>query len=510
MTANQESPGKQTKTRHKELAAELLPDGPLKHFIGGEWTQGSGDTTFPSVNPTTGKTLVTVYEGTSDEVDSAVEAAWEAYENQWTDATPADRQQLLQEMADRLEAHAEKMARIEVLDNGKPITEARQDIDLAVDHLRYFAAAARSIEGKTVPDDELHIQTVREPYGVVGAVVPWNFPMLLAVWKLAPALAAGNTVVLKPAEQTPVSLLTYLKEIETVLPDGVVNVVTGFGPETGSPLIAHDEIPKVAFTGSTEVGRGVMKAAADTISDVTLELGGKSPLVVAPDAKPETAAEIAVDAMFFNGGECCSAGTRLFVHSSLYEEFVPAFLDEVSRLKMDDPLDESTDIGPQISRAEVEKTLHYINLAQESDATILHGGGTVEEGIFAEGCFVTPTVVTDVDEDSPVATQEIFGPVEVLIEWSDYEEMIALANGVDYGLAAGVVTDNISFAHKISRDLKAGNIWVNTFNRLPPGQPFGGYKQSGIGREGARETLREYTQTKSIAMGLDEQPFSNR
>ncbi|MFC7132419.1 MULTISPECIES: aldehyde dehydrogenase family protein [Salinibaculum] len=504
MTSNSPTDLDRVRTRHRDLASRLLPGGPLEHYVGGEWIRGTADDTFTSVNPTTGDPLVTVHEGTKTEVDRAVEAAWDAFDDHWWDSTPADRQRLLQQMANRLEREAEKFAQIEVLDNGKPITEARQDIDLAIDHLRYFAGAARNLEGKTVPHGDLHIQTVREPYGVVGQIVPWNFPLLLAVWKLAPALAAGNTVVLKPAEQTPVSLLTYVREIEDILPEGVVNVVTGFGPETGAPLVSHDRVPKIAFTGSTEVGRGVMKAAANTISDITLELGGKSPLVVAPDADPERAAETAVDAMFFNGGECCSAGTRLFVHESTAEEFVPAFLDRVRNLQMGDPLDEATDIGPQVSRAEVEKTLHYVTLARESEARILTGGGTVEEGLLAEGCFVEPTVVADVAVDSPVVQQEIFGPVEVLIEWDDYEAMIAEANDVDYGLAAGVVTNDLSFAHRISRDLKAGNVWVNTFNRLPPGQPFGGYKQSGIGREGAMETLHEYTQTKSVTMAFEE------
>ncbi|WP_121822307.1 aldehyde dehydrogenase family protein [Halostella salina] len=492
-----------TKTRHADLAAELLPDGPLEHLIGGEWTGGDGDDTFPSINPTTGEELVDVHEGTKADIDRAVDAAWTAFEGEWGEATPGDRQALLGAMADRLEARAEMFARIEVLDNGKPITEARQDIDLAVEHLRYFAAAARNLEGKTVPHGELHVRTIREPYGVVGQVVPWNFPLLLAVWKLAPALATGNAVVLKPAEQTPASVVTYLHEVEDLLPDGVVNVVLGFGPETGAPLVSHPDVPKVAFTGSTEVGQGVMRAAADSITDLTLELGGKSPLVIAPDADPGSAAEVAVDAMFFNGGECCSAGTRLFVHESVAETFVPAFLDAVDDLTMGDPLDESTDLGPQVSRAEVEKTLHYIALARESDATVLRGGNTPEGGLLGSGCFVEPTVLTDVDPDNPVVTQEIFGPVEVVVEWDDYDAMVERANDVDYGLAAGVVTDDLSFANRIARDVEAGNVWVNTFNRLPPGQPFGGYKQSGTGREGAMETLHEYTQTKTITMDLD-------
>jgi aldehyde dehydrogenase (NAD+) len=504
MTPPQETDTTQIKTRHADLAESLLPAGPLEHFIGGEWVTGSTDETFQSINPTTGDPLISVYEGTKTEVDSAVEAAWEAYEDEWAATTPAERQALLGTLADCLEERADEFARIEVLDNGKPLAEAREDIELAVDHFRYFAGAARTIEGKTVPHGDLDIRTRQEPYGVVGAIVPWNFPLLLASWKLAPALAAGNTVVLKPAEQTPLSVLMFMQEVADVLPDGVVNVVSGFGQETGAPLVSHERVPKVAFTGSTEVGQGVMKAAANTISDITLELGGKSPLVVAPDADPDDAASIAVDAMFFNGGECCSAGTRLFVHTDVADEFVDAFLDAVGELQMGDPLDDATDIGPQVSRAEVEKTLHYIGLARDSNVDILMGGGTAEEGILAEGCFVEPTVLADVPADSVVATQEIFGPVEVIVEWSDYDEMIARANDVDYGLAAGVVTDDLSFANRFAADVMAGNVWVNTFNQLPAGQPFGGYKQSGIGREGAREALREYTQTKSITMDLGE------
>jgi len=274
------------KRRHRDLADDLLPDGPLEHFVGGERGSGAIDDTFASMNPTTGEALVSVREGGAQDIDRAVDAAWDAYEQRWADATPADRQALLQTMADRLAANAETFAQLEVLDNGKPLTEARADMDLAVDHLRYFAAAARTVDGKTVPHGEYHIQTRQEPYGVVGAIVPWNFPLLLAVWKLAPALAAGNAVVLKPAEQTPVSILLYMRELQDVLPDGVVNVVSGTGPETGAPLVSHDRVPKIGFTGSTEVGQGVMKAAANTVTDVTLELGGKSPLVIAPDADP--------------------------------------------------------------------------------------------------------------------------------------------------------------------------------------------------------------------------------
>ncbi|WP_276248525.1 MULTISPECIES: aldehyde dehydrogenase [unclassified Haladaptatus] len=491
------------KQRHRDAAEELIPREPGKLFIGGEWVESASGQTFETHDPTTGESLASVQAGTSADIDRAVEAAWDAYENRWSSFSAADRQAVLTEIADRIEARTEDFARLETLDNGKPVTEARLDIGLVIDHFRYFAGAARVNEGRTVPTDtENHVQTIREPYGVVGQIIPWNFPLLMATWKLAPALAAGNTVVLKPAEETPLSILELMREVEDVLPAGVVNVVTGFGAEAGEPLSKHDNIRKLAFTGSTEVGRGVMKNAADSITDITLELGGKSPVIIYPDADVEKAAAIARVGMFHNTGECCCAGTRLFVHEDIETEFLDAFVDEIENLRVGDPLLEDTTLGPKVSREQANRTMDYITEARNVGGEVLSGGDAPDDEELAEGCFITPTVLTNLDHESRPVQEEIFGPVETVFSWSSYEEMIELANDVDYGLAAGVITDDLSQAYQTARDIEAGNIWVNTYNEFPAGQPFGGYKQSGIGRETAFEAIEHYTQTKTINISL--------
>ncbi|WP_435080070.1 aldehyde dehydrogenase family protein, partial [Halococcus sp. AFM35] len=453
----------------------------------------SGET-FETRDPTTGEVLAEAQAGNSDDIDRAVEAAWDAYESEWANTDATERQRLLGEVADRIEANRSEIAKIETLDNGKPIREAHADVALVADQFRYFAGAARTHGGETVPSGSgKSIQTIREPYGVIGAVVPWNFPLLIASWKLAPALAAGNTVVLKPAEQTPLSVLKVMEEIDDVLPDGVVNVVTGYGEEAGAPLTEHEDIRKVSFTGSTAVGKQVMKAAAESVTDVTLELGGKSPVVVFPDADIEHAVRVMMFAMFYNTGECCTAGTRLFVHEDIYEEFMDAFVESAQGLQMGDPLDSDTRLGPKVSEEQVERTLSYIEQAKEDGARIVTGGGQPESEALADGCFVVPTVIDDIDHDSKPVQEEIFGPVEEVFAWSDYDEMIAQANDVDYGLAAGVITNDLSQANRAARDIEAGNIWVNHYTDFPAGQPFGGYKQSGIGREQAEETLDHYS-----------------
>jgi aldehyde dehydrogenase (NAD+) len=489
--------------RHQEAVADVLPDETAQLYIGGEWVESASGETFNPRDPTTGEALTSVQAGTEEDIDRAVAAAWEAFDERWADTTPTDRQELLTEIADRIEARKEDFATIETLDNGKPITEARVDIDLVVDHFRYFAGATRINEGETVPsDDSRHIETINEPYGVVGQIVPWNFPLVLAAWKLAPALAAGNTVVLKPAEETPLSILELMREIDDVLPDGVVNIVTGFGSEAGAPLAAHEDIRKIAFTGSTEIGREIMRSAADTITDITLELGGKSPVVIYPDADIETAVDVTMLAMFYNTGECCAAGTRLFVHDDIKEDFMDGFVAAAERLTMGDPLNEDTDLGPKVSDEQVQRTMEYIEAADETGGTIVTGGGQPDDEALEEGAFVTPTVIDDIDHDAEAVQEEIFGPVEEVFAWSDYDEMIEQANDVEYGLAAGVITNDISQAYETARDLQAGNIWINQYNDFPVGQPFGGYKQSGIGRETAFETMDHYTQTKAINLGL--------
>jgi aldehyde dehydrogenase (NAD+) len=489
--------------RHEQTANEVLPDH-RELYIGGEWVPSASGETFETVDPTTGETLAEVAAGQAEDIDAAVEAAWEAYDEVYSGFSTAEIQSMMESIADRVEANHEEFARLESLDNGKPITEARIDIDLVVDHFRYFAGIARAHEGETVnTDDSRHVQTLQEPYGVVGQIIPWNFPLLMAAWKLGPALAAGNTVVLKPAEETPLSILKLMEEADDVVPDGVVNVVTGFGPDAGEPLSEHGDIRKLAFTGSTAVGSQVMKSAADNITDITLELGGKSPLVVFPDADLEQAVDTAITAIFFNTGECCCAGSRLFVHEDIKDEFMEELAAAAEDLTVDDPLLESTDLGPKVTAEQVERTMSYIQAAEEAGAAFVTGGSQPDDEALSDGCFVAPTLIDDIDHDSKAVQEEIFGPVQEVFTWSDYDEMIALANDVDYGLAAGVITEDLTKAHQCAKDIEAGNIWINTYNDFPAGQPFGGYKQSGIGRETAQEAVDHYTQTKTVNISLD-------
>ena len=489
--------------RHEQAASEVLPTH-RSLYIGGEWTQSASGEMFETRDPTTGETLAEVQAGVATDIDRAVAAAWNGYDERLSAMSTADRQAMLETMADRVAAKKEEFARLESLDNGKPITEARIDIGLVIDHFRYFAGIARAHEGSTVEtDNSRHVQTLQEPYGVVGQIIPWNFPLLMAAWKLGPALAAGNAVVLKPAEQTPLSILKLMEEAGDAIPDGVVNVVTGFGEEAGAPLANHGDIRKLAFTGSTEVGREVMKSAADSVTDLTLELGGKSPLVVFPDADLEQAVQTTLTAIFFNTGECCCAGSRLFVHEDVREEFLAELADAAEALEVGDPLLESTDLGPKVTAEQVERTMGYINEARDAGAEFVTGGDAPDDEALAEGCFVTPTLIAQIDHDNRAVQEEIFGPVQEVFTWSDYDEMIELANDVDYGLAAGVITEDLTRAHQCAKDIEAGNIWVNTYNDFPAGQPFGGYKQSGIGRETAQQAVDHYTQTKTVNISLD-------
>ncbi|WP_048075334.1 aldehyde dehydrogenase [Haloquadratum walsbyi] len=489
--------------RHEQAANEVMPTH-RSLYIGGEWTQSASGETFETHDPTTGQTLAEVQAGVAADIDRAVDAAQEGYDERVSDMSSADRQALLETMADRVENKKEEFAQLESLDNGKPITEARIDIDLVIDHFRYFAGMARSHEGRTVDtDDSRHVQTLQEPYGVVGQIIPWNFPLLMAAWKLGPALAAGNAIVLKPAEQTPLSILKLMEEAGDAIPDGAVNVVTGFGTDAGEPLSKHDGIRKLAFTGSTKVGRSVMKAAADTITDVTLELGGKSPLVVFPDADLDRAVETTITAIFFNTGECCCAGSRLFVHEDIKSEFMDKLAEAADDIEVGDPLLESTDLGPKVTADQVERTMGYIQEARDAGAEVVSGGDAPDDEALGDGCFVTPTLISEIDHDNRAVQEEIFGPVQEVFTWNDYDEMIELANDVDYGLAGGVLTEDLTKAHQCAKDIEAGTIWVNTYNDFPSGQPFGGYKQSGIGREIGQEAVDHYTQTKTINISLD-------
>ncbi len=489
--------------RHETAAAEVVPSE-LKLYIGGEWVESASGETFQTRDPTTGEVLADVQAGNGDDIDRAVEAAWEAYDETWSDYSTADRQEVLETIADKVEAKKEEFATLESLDNGKPITEARIDMGLVADHFRYFAGAARTNEGTTVPtDDSRHVQTLREPYGVVGQIIPWNFPLLMAAWKLGPALSAGNAVVLKPAEQTPLTVLRLMEEIDDVLPDGVVNVVTGYGREAGEPLTQHSDVRKLAFTGSTEVGKSVMKNAADNVADLTLELGGKSPLIVFPDADLDRAVQTTIISIFFNTGECCCAGSRLFLHSDIKDEFVEKLAGAAEDLTVGDPLLDSTDLGPKVTQEQVDRTMEYIETARDSGATFVTGGEAPDDEALEGGCFVAPTLIDDIDHDNEAVQEEIFGPVQEVFEWTDYDEMIEQANDVDYGLAAGVITNDVTKAYETAKDIEAGNIWINQYNDFPAGQPFGGYKQSGIARETAFEAVEHYTQTKTVNLSLN-------
>lgn len=488
--------------RHQDARDEALSESEFGHYIGGEWVEGESGETFETRDPTTQEVVGEAQAGNATDVDRAVEAAWEAYRSDWSEADGARRQTLLNELADCLEANLDPLSKLVTLENGKPINEAKFGVLGAADHLRYFGGLARDITGKTLQTDgSSHVEIVREPYGVVGQIIPWNFPLLMAAWKIGPALAAGNCIVMKPAEQTPLSLLEFIRRAEDVLPDGVLNVVTGFGPDAGAPLSKHPGIRKIAFTGSRQTGQKVMTGAAQNITDVTLELGGKSPVVVYPDADLETAVQTVIMAIFMNTGENCTAGSRLFLHEDIKDDFMQSFAAAACEMTVGDPLLSDTQIGPKVSQAQLDRTLEYLEYAEESGGEFVIGGHRLDDGGLSEGNFVLPTVIEGLDNRNRCAQEEIFGPVEVVIEWSDYDTMIHEANDVEYGLAAGVITEDLDQAHRTARDLEAGTVWINTYNEIPAGQPFGGYKQSGIGRECAEETLHHYTQTKSINTG---------
>ncbi|GAA0297034.1 aldehyde dehydrogenase family protein [Halarchaeum salinum] len=507
MSTREDQSPKERKTaiqrRHEETADEVLPEH-RSLYIDGEWVPSASGETFETRDPTTGDVLAEVAAGNATDIDRAVEAARRGYEETYQDYSTAQRQAMLDTIADRVETNKEAFARLESLDNGKPITEARGDIGLVIDHFRYFAGIARAHEGESVETDASRtVQTFQEPYGVIGQIIPWNFPLLMASWKLAPALAAGNAVVLKPAEETPLTVLKLLEATGDVVPDGIVNVVPGLGPDAGAPLASHDGIRKLAFTGSTAVGSEVMKSAADNITDITLELGGKSPLVVFPDADLDQAVETTVTSIFFNTGECCCAGSRLFVHEDIADEFLDRLAAAAEDLTVDDPLLDSTDLGPKVTEEQVENTMSYIEEARASGASFVTGGNRPDDDALAEGCFVTPTLIDDLNHDNRAVQEEIFGPVQEVFTWNDYDEMIELANDVDYGLAGGIITESLQNAYRCAKDIEAGNLWVNTYNDFPAGQPFGGYKQSGIGRETGQETIEHYTQTKTVNISLD-------
>lgn len=485
------------------------PDQEYGLFINNQWVNSESGRTIESRNPANGEFITRIPDATAGDIDRAVQAATQAFES-WKKTTVAQRSLALLKIADQLEEQAERFAILEALDVGKPIRESRMiDIPGAIDHFRYFAGVIRSQSDEATMLDENTLSIVlSEPLGVVGQVIPWNFPLLMAAWKIAPAIAAGNTVVIKPSEMTPVTIMELAKIFARVLPAGVVNIVTGLGATAGQALLDHPDVRKLAFTGSTRVGEIVAAAAAKKIIPATLELGGKSANIVFPDANMDRAVEGAALAILWNQGQVCESGARLFVHRSVYQDFLSRLMKHFTHVRVGNPLDEKTQMGAQISETQMNRILGYIAIAKEEGATILTGGKRLQGEKYDNGYFIEPTILVDVRNDMRVAYEEIFGPVLCVIPFDDEAEVIRLANDSEYGLAGGVWTQDINRALRVSRAIETGRIWVNTYHEIPAHAPFGGYKRSGLGRETHKSILDAYTQKKNIYISLAEQPFN--
>ena len=478
-------------------------DTPRQLFINGQWVDAASGRTFETPNPATGETLARVAEGDAEDINRAVKAARTAFESgPWSRLTPSERGRIIWRIGDLILEHVDELAQLESLDNGKPFLVAQAaDVPLAADLFHYMAGWATKIEGNTIdisvpylPGGNFHSYTLREPIGVVGQIIPWNFPLLMAAWKLGPALTTGCTVVLKPAEQTPLSALRLAELIaEAGVPDGVVNVVPGFGETAGAALAVHDDVDKVAFTGSTEVGKLIVQAAAGNLKKLTLELGGKSPNIVFDDAE-DSAIEGAANAIFFNHGQCCVAGSRLFIHESRYDEVVDGVAEIAKSIKLGSGLDPDTQMGPLVSDEQFRRVTGYLESGRADGATALAGGGRYGD----RGYFVEPTVLTNTRPDMKVVREEIFGPVVVAEKFTSLDEIAAQANDTTYGLGAGIWTRDISKAHALAKKLRAGTVWINCYNVFDASLPFGGYKQSGWGREMGHEVLKNYTEVKAV------------
>jgi phenylacetaldehyde dehydrogenase len=487
---------------HSSVAEFIAKRRPM--LINGTWVESVSGKTFPTYDPSTGGVLANVAEGDREDIDLAVKAARAAFDRgPWRRMTPSQRGKLMWKLADLIDAHLQEFAELEALDNGKPMTVARAaDVPLAAELFRYMAGWATKIEGSTIPlsvpytpGARYHAYTVREPIGVVGQIIPWNFPLLMAAWKLGPALATGCTIVLKPAEQTPLSALRLGELItEAGFPDGVVNIVTGYGETAGAALAAHPDVDKIAFTGSTEVGKLIVHAAAGNLKKVTLELGGKSPNVILKDADLSVAIPGAASAIFFNQGQCCCAGSRLYVDQTIYDEVIEGISGEAKKIRVGPGMDPKTQLGPLVSDEQFKRVTGYIDAGFKEGARAAVGGKTVGD----KGYFVEPTVLVDTKSSMKVVQEEIFGPVVTAMPFNDVESLVPMANDSAYGLAAGIWTRDIAKAHQVAEELRAGTVWINCYNIFDAALPFGGYKQSGWGREMGEEALRLYTETKAV------------
>lgn len=476
-------------------------------YIGGEWKDSSDGTTIKTYNPANGELLSEIADATEKDVDDAVKAARKAFET-WGKTTPAERAIILNKIADIIDNNAEYLATIETMDNGKPIRETTgADIPLAADHFRYFAGVIRADEGVASNIDENTLNLIlREPIGVVGQIVPWNFPFLMAAWKLAPVLAAGDTSVFKPSSTTSLSVLEFMKLIQDIVPKGVINIITGRGSKSGEYLQHNEGIDKLAFTGSTEVGREIGLSAAKRIIPATLELGGKSANIFFSDADMNMALEGIQLGILFNQGQVCSAGSRIFVQEDFYDEFIEKAVNAFEKVKVGNPLDSTTQMGAQVNEAQLNKILKYIEIGKNEGAKVITGGERFVKGDAKNGYFMKPTLLVDVNNNMRVAREEIFGPVGVVIKFKTEDEVIAMANDSNYGLGGGVFTRDINRAIRVAKSIRTGRVWVNTYNSFPAGATFGGYKESGIGRETHKSILDAYTQKKNIIVNLSEKP----
>ncbi len=477
-----------------------------KLLINGKWVEAASGKTFPTFDPSKGEVLSQVAEGDSEDINRAVKAARAAFETgPWSKISPSERGRMIWKLGDLIEKHVEEFAQLESLDNGKPLKIARvADVPLAADHFRYYAGWATKIEGNTIPlglapQGKFHAYTLREPVGVVGQIIPWNFPLLMAAWKLAPALAAGCCIVLKPAEQTPLSALRLGELIqEAGFPDGVVNIIPGYGETAGAALAAHPDVDKVAFTGSTEVGKLILHAAAGNLKKVSLELGGKSPNIVLDDADIDKAIAGAAGAIFFNHGQCCCAGSRLFIEKDIFDQVVDGVAKNAEQIRVRPGFDPDCDMGPLVSEEQMNRVCGFLDSGKSEGAKALTGGSRLGD----KGYFVKPTVLVNTNDKMKVVQEEIFGPVVTAIPFSDPSEIVAKANDSIYGLAAGIWTRDIKKAHSIASKLRAGTVWINCYNVFDAALPFGGYKQSGWGREMGHEVLEHYTEVKSVCAAL--------
>jgi aldehyde dehydrogenase (NAD+) len=477
----------------------------VKHtecFIGGKWVPAASGKTFDTINPATEEVIAQVAEGDAEDVDAAVAAAREALDSgPWGRMDARDRGRLIYKLADLMEEEQDELAALETLDNGKPIRDARAaDLPLSIDCLRYYAGFADKIHGQTIPvRGNYFTYTRREPVGVAGQIIPWNFPILMVCWKWAPALAAGCTVVMKPAEQTPLSCLRLARLAQKAgIPDGVINVVPGFGPTAGAAIVKHPGVDKIAFTGEYKTAQIIMRDAASTLKRLTFELGGKSPNIVFADADLEAAAAGSHFGLYFNQGQCCCAGSRLFVQEKVYDKFVDKMVSMNKSRKLGDPLDPETEQGPQVDKDQFNKILRYIDIGKKEGAECLSGGKRFGE----RGYYIEPTLFAGVTDEMAIAKDEIFGPVMSILKFKDVDEIVDRANNTFYGLAAAVWTRDVSKAHHLAARIKAGTVWVNCYDVFDAGAPFGGFKMSGMGRELGEKGLDAYTETKTVTVSL--------